>query len=62
MTRKNHSAGSLAFINRRLLRATGILNYSAGSLAFGYVSGGFGRHRGGRFNRVTRDFVPSPGG
>jgi hypothetical protein len=35
-------------------------NHSAGSLAFGYVSGGFGRGPDGRFSRLHRDFVPSP--
>jgi hypothetical protein len=58
----NHAAESLGYINRRLLRATGIQNHSAGSLAFGYVSGGLGRRRGGRFNRVTRDYVASSSG
>ena len=57
-----HSADILGFINRRLLRATGIQNYSAESLAFGYVSGGLRRRPGGRFNRVTRDCVPSASG
>jgi len=60
--KRDHSADILGFINRRLLRATGIQNHSAGSLAFGYVSGGFGRHRGGRFSRTNRDFVPSANG
>jgi hypothetical protein len=58
----HHPADILRYINRRLPRATGIQNHSAGSLAFGCVSGGLGRRRGGRFNRVTRDFVPSPNG
>ena len=72
---KNHSAGSLAFGNHSadiLGFASG--NHSAGSLAFGYQGaegerssgvagcGGFGRHRGGRFSRTIRDFVPSRGG
>ena len=47
----NHSADILGFGN-----------HSAGSLAFGYVSGGLRRRPGGRFNRVTRDFVPSATG
>jgi len=37
-------------------------NNSAGSLAFGYVSGGFGLRRGGRHLRIYRDFVPSANG
>jgi hypothetical protein len=52
--RKDHSADILGFINRRLLRATGI------QPALGVV--GFGRHRGGRFRRTNRDFVPSANG
>ena len=35
---------------------------SAGSLAFGSVSGGFGLRRGGRHLRIFRDFVASPSG
>jgi hypothetical protein len=69
--KKDHSADILGNINRRLLRATGIQNHSAGSLAFGSASGfagrpvafgslgGFGRHRGGRSSRLHRDFVAS---
>ena len=33
------------------------LQHSAGSLGFAYVSGGFGRRWGGRFNRLHRGFV-----
>ena len=40
----------------------GELNNSAGSLAFGYVSGGLRRERGGRVTRLHRDFVASAGG
>ena len=63
--RQNHSAGSLGFASGNhsadiLGFASG--NHSAGSLAFGYVSGGLGRRPGGRFNRVTRDFVASANG
>ena len=50
MTR-NHSSGSLAFGN-----------HSADILSFASGVGGFGRHRGGRFSRTTRDFVPSANG
>jgi hypothetical protein len=35
---------------------------SAGSLAFGFISVGFGRDRGGRLSRYYRDFVASSGG
>jgi hypothetical protein len=59
MTR-NHSADILGFGNHDIVGfASG--NHSAGSLAFGYVSGGLGRRPGGKFNRVTRDCVASPG-
>ena len=51
MTR-NHSAGSLGF-------ASG--NYSADILGFASGVGGLGRRPGGKFNRVTRDCVASPG-
>jgi hypothetical protein len=37
-------------------------NNSAGSLATGYVSGGFGLRRGGRHLRIYRDFVASSDG
>jgi hypothetical protein len=37
------------------------MNNSAGSLAYGYVSCGFGRQPSGRANRPIRDCVPSPG-
>jgi len=50
---KNHSADILGF-------ASG--NQSADILGFASGVGGFGRRPGGRFNRVTRDFVASPNG
>jgi hypothetical protein len=37
-------------------------NHSAESLGCASVFGGFGRKRGGRSARPTRDFVPSAGG
>ncbi len=37
-------------------------NHPAESLAFGCVSGGLRRQRGGRQLRCYRDFVASPGG
>jgi hypothetical protein len=38
------------------------MNHSAESLGYASVFGGFGRKRGGRSARSTRDFVPSPNG
>jgi hypothetical protein len=63
--KQNHSAGSLAFGYGNhsadiLSFASG--NHSADILGFASGVGGLGRRPGGRFNRVTRDFVPSPGG
>jgi hypothetical protein len=49
--RKNHFAGSLAFGNN----SADILGFASGVV-------GFGRKRGGRLARSTRDFVPSPSG
>ena len=37
-------------------------NHSADILGLASGVGGFGRHRGGRFNRVNRDCVPSASG
>ena len=37
------------------------MNNSVDMLAFGSAVDGLSRDRGGRFNRLHRDFVPSPG-
>jgi hypothetical protein len=42
--------------------AESLQNHSADILGFASGVGGIGRRRGGRFNRVTRDFVPSADG
>ena len=58
------SAGSLGLSNSAGSRnnsADVLLNNSAGSLAFGCVSVGLWRGRGGRVARLHRDFVPSFG-
>jgi hypothetical protein len=38
-----------------------VTNNSADMLALGSAVGGLGRQRGGRLNRLHRDFIPSPG-
>jgi hypothetical protein len=60
---KNHSADILGFGNQSAdILGFASWNQSVDILGFASGVGGFGRHRGGRFSRTIRDFVPSANG